>query len=82
MSTVRLIVQAVLGSFIVAVIITACGKKESTEQAAPKPSVQCNAMYREASDGMGTMFQFDAANVRCYGRIGQSKAECVWRRLR
>ena len=64
--------------FVFIILIAACSKKE-IEVAEDTTQQQCNAVYREASDNMGRMFQFESYWVRCYGRIGASKAHCQWR---
>jgi hypothetical protein len=72
--SIRYFIYAVFGFTLIS-----CGKKDTVIVDQPKPSVQCNAQYREASDGLGKMFQFDSHFVRCYGRVGVSKASCIWR---
>lgn len=40
----------------------------------------CRASYDERTDTRGQIhFRFTSYWVNCYGQIGRSKADCVWR---
>lgn len=79
--SIRLVISAIVGTLI----IVNCSSKDKESKVLPQPTKppevsRCSATYREASDELGKMFQFQSFYVRCFGVVGQSRANCIWRR--